>query len=440
LWQTSPPPDQAIPINLNLIRTDEYVRAVNEATNSECGILSKVIDVQELFNLNTDSTLMSDSNSSIPHSIVVVPIYQNSSSIQDNQQTMVVPAAHAIALVSWIDFLNVSNTHDHPAILVVLTQCDGLSFSFRVDTQTVQYLGPIDVHESKFDQYVIAQQMDTIDKQTSKEHSLDIDLNNTENSNDNNINLCPYQVKIYPTDDFLNAYDTKRPLYFTIAVLVVFSFTSLMFLLYDALVQYRQSKLIAIATKTTTILSSLFPAQVRDQLFGFGRNSNSQRNNITKKSTNTNQADSSQNSNKSSRLGGTTRRRRRSLVDKKKKKNVNGTNSTTTGGGNGGGVGQGSGGTLGRRNSNNTSYMRESLAGGNSNDFDFDSKPIADLFPNATVLFADIAGFTAWSSVREPCQVFILLETIYRAFDNIAKKRRVFKVETIGDCYVAVVG
>ena len=56
------------------------------------------------------------------------------------------------------------------------------------------------------------------------------------------------------------------------------------------------------------------------------------------------------------------------------------------------------------------------------------------------MLFADIVGFTAWSSVREPAQVFILLESVYHAFDRIAKKRRVFKVETIGDCYVAVVG
>jgi class 3 adenylate cyclase len=47
------------------------------------------------------------------------------------------------------------------------------------------------------------------------------------------------------------------------------------------------------------------------------------------------------------------------------------------------------------------------------------------------------AGFTAWSSVREPKQVFTLLETLYGAFD-IADRRGVFKVETIGDSYVAV--
>jgi hypothetical protein len=33
--------------------------------------------------------------------------------------------------------------------------------------------------------------------------------------------------------------------------------------------------------------------------------------------------------------------------------------------------------------------------------------------------------------------VFVLLETVYRAFDNIAKRRKVFKVETVGDCYVS---
>ena len=42
--------------------------------------------------------------------------------------------------------------------------------------------------------------------------------------------------------------------------------------------------------------------------------------------------------------------------------------------------------------------------------------------------------------MREPAQVFVLLESLYAEFDKIAKRRGVFKVEVIGDCYVAVVG
>lgn len=53
---------------------------------------------------------------------------------------------------------------------------------------------------------------------------------------------------------------------------------------------------------------------------------------------------------------------------------------------------------------------------------------------------ADISGFTAWSSEREPEQVFTLLQAIFKKFDSLARKRDIFKVETIGDCYVAVTG
>ena len=43
-----------------------------------------------------------------------------------------------------------------------------------------------------------------------------------------------------------------------------------------------------------------------------------------------------------------------------------------------------------------------------------------------------MVGFTAWSSKRSPADVFTLLETCYGAFDVIAHRRGVFKVETIG--------
>ncbi|CAB9523388.1 Receptor-type guanylate cyclase gcy (Partial), partial [Seminavis robusta] len=64
----------------------------------------------------------------------------------------------------------------------------------------------------------------------------------------------------------------------------------------------------------------------------------------------------------------------------------------------------------------------------------------AHLYPDCTLFFADIAGFTHWSSSKSPEDVFDLLESIYGAFDASARRRSVFKIETIGDCYVAATG
>jgi Adenylate and Guanylate cyclase catalytic domain len=65
---------------------------------------------------------------------------------------------------------------------------------------------------------------------------------------------------------------------------------------------------------------------------------------------------------------------------------------------------------------------------------------MADLFPDTSVLFAEILGFEAWSSQREPIQCLTLLETAYHAFDCLAKKQGIFKVEAVADCYTAAAG
>jgi adenylate cyclase len=67
-------------------------------------------------------------------------------------------------------------------------------------------------------------------------------------------------------------------------------------------------------------------------------------------------------------------------------------------------------------------------------------EPIADFFPEVTVLFADIVGFTALAAVAQPRDLVALLNDIFSTFDALTRARGVEKIKTIGDAYMAVAG
>ena len=63
---------------------------------------------------------------------------------------------------------------------------------------------------------------------------------------------------------------------------------------------------------------------------------------------------------------------------------------------------------------------------------------LMDKFENVTVLFADIAGFTKYSSTVDPQIVVHLLRNLFYEFDKYCIENDVFKLYTIGDCYVVI--
>ncbi|MDZ4859963.1 MAG: adenylate/guanylate cyclase domain-containing protein [Candidatus Hydrogenedentes bacterium] len=65
---------------------------------------------------------------------------------------------------------------------------------------------------------------------------------------------------------------------------------------------------------------------------------------------------------------------------------------------------------------------------------------IADSFPEVTVLFADIVGFTKFSTGVSPEQLVVLLNEIFNDFDTIADNRGLEKIKSIGDAYMAAAG
>jgi len=204
-------------------------------------------------------------------------------------------------------------------------------------------------------------------------------LNLSDNDTSNGVDICSYKVNFYSSPEFEEQQTQDVPFRFAMSLTAVFAIMALSFLLYDFLNRRRNTRVVATAAHSDAILSSIFPTKVRDRLIEERAGNEAAKKNIERSSL--------------SRM----------------------------------------------KNFLSTDSWKESKEETPAGTVDT-STPIADLFPETTILFADIAGFTAWSATREPAEVFTLLETLYHSFDKLARRRRVFKVETIGDCYVAATG
>ncbi|CAE6967491.1 Gyc88E [Symbiodinium natans] len=61
--------------------------------------------------------------------------------------------------------------------------------------------------------------------------------------------------------------------------------------------------------------------------------------------------------------------------------------------------------------------------------------PIAEDFPDVSIVFTDLKGFTAFCSRITPTELVELLNLLYSAFDEIILEWGLYKVEVIGDAY-----
>lgn len=65
---------------------------------------------------------------------------------------------------------------------------------------------------------------------------------------------------------------------------------------------------------------------------------------------------------------------------------------------------------------------------------------IAEYHECATVLFADLVGFTPLTVALSPRQLMEILNTVFSTFDSMTKQYQTEKIKTIGDSYMVVAG
>ncbi|CAB9499073.1 Receptor-type guanylate cyclase gcy [Seminavis robusta] len=338
---------------------------------------------QKQTNSNTTSLFPS------PNSIIVYPIYDSFDRLNRRIK------AFMMGVMPWDRYFSDLLPAEVYGIVGIVQNTCGQSFTFSIDGPKATFRGEGDLHDRRFDGMMV---------ETAFEEFRSIRGWANESGN-NLVGHCDYKFTIYPTAEFRDIYTSSRPEYFALGLTALFAFTGMVFLVYVYASRRRQRKVMAVALSTSAIVASMFPSNVRDRIL-----QDAEEEAIRKIE------EDRQERLGTERVSETNRNSSSDLVTPSDDHPESENNPRL-------------------RNSVRSSVMSSLRSSNRSR-----SRPIADLFPDVTIMFADIVGFSAWSNVREPHQVFALLETIYHAFDSIARRRRVYKVETIGDCYVACAG
>jgi adenylate cyclase len=69
-----------------------------------------------------------------------------------------------------------------------------------------------------------------------------------------------------------------------------------------------------------------------------------------------------------------------------------------------------------------------------------DQRTIADEYPEVSILFADVVGFTPMAAKMTPMELVGLLNQVFIYFDGLVEKYDLEKIKTIGDCYMVASG
>jgi hypothetical protein len=180
-----------------------------------------------------------DDHENHPHSVLAVPVYD---SFTENSTIVGI-------LLSLIHFDGLLSFFHHKTmcgiVCVIVDNC-GTSISFQFDSVGVTFLGHGDLHDPTFDEF----------KRT-------LPLESYETMHEG---ICRHEIHVYPSSTFQEEYVTKKPGYSACIVAFSFVLMAALILIYDFTVKQRQEKVLKSALRSSNLISSLFPATVRDRL------------------------------------------------------------------------------------------------------------------------------------------------------------------------------
>ena len=179
-----------------------------------------------------------------PRSVAFYPVHE----IVGFEKSNIV--AVVAAVTAWETPLSNVLSSDVEGIHVVLMNDCNQSYTYNVNGSKAVFEGEGDLHERKFSHYKV--QVD-----------LAAHLNPKFTSTSGH---CQYKMHLYPTSRLWSAYDSDTPEAFAAVVATCFFFIALSLYIYDVSVIRRNEKLVVKAAQSSSIVTSLFPDNIRERL------------------------------------------------------------------------------------------------------------------------------------------------------------------------------
>eukprot|EP00980_Cylindrotheca_fusiformis_P014464 scaffold3861_cov112-Cylindrotheca_fusiformis.AAC.1 len=210
-----------------------------------------------------------DADTTITGSQIVQPIYEGPDTEADDREMV------AITLISirWLDYFRNVLTEGEDGITVVLESAcprlvdDGGStlvrqnitdserniVTYKVDGPNAVLMGEADLHDPAYDALAVSE--------------VFVDLHVDQSQLPEGSCVPILTLHVYPSEELEVSFHTAKAAIYTAVVVVIFSFTSLVFLLYDFFVGKRQRAVMERIMKQDRIVSDVFPSAIRDRLY-----------------------------------------------------------------------------------------------------------------------------------------------------------------------------
>lgn len=262
-WQYAPVIRNRWFVNFNRLAWKGFAQEAALLIGEQEAVLSEVwrfepgLDFQSTRDFEFTSELLQASGTETyeagePLGYIYYPVFE---SFEEGSKTVSILSA-TVYWRTYFEGILPDNVH---GLIAVVKNSAGQAFTYKIDGKVATFLGMEDLHERQFDEMTVSAEYSSFAEGASQ---LEGDYNGVSVDND----YLSYSIHVYPSAEFQAQYLTTNPAIYTAAMVIIFVLTAGIFIMYDCYVERRQKVVMTTAARSTAVVKSLFPENVRDRL------------------------------------------------------------------------------------------------------------------------------------------------------------------------------